>query len=141
MRLITTPVALNIGVSTGSPFCAPSHQHLVITYNRWTHVFVFKAYSVFCIFLYVKLIISIYFAPYIEIINEGLFRGFEEEKMMMQTRLFDWHDRFEKLNKNGDPLLKFNQAIDWEIFREPLEKIRQKERKSNAGAGLIKPGV
>ena len=53
---------------------------------------------------------------------------------MMQTGLFDWHDRFEKLNKNGDPLLKLNQAIDWEIFREPLEKIRQKERKSNAGA-------
>lgn len=53
---------------------------------------------------------------------------------MMQTGLFDWQDRFEKLNKNGDPLLKLNQAIDWEIFREPLAKIRQKERKSNAGA-------
>jgi len=53
---------------------------------------------------------------------------------MMQTGLFDWHDRFEKLNKNGDPLLKLNQAVDWEIFRNPLEKIRQKERKSNAGA-------
>jgi IS5 family transposase len=53
---------------------------------------------------------------------------------MMQTGLFDWHDRFEKLNKNGDPLLKLNQVVDWEIFREPLEKIRHKERKSNAGA-------
>ena len=30
---------------------------------------------------------------------------------MMQTGLFDWHDRFEKLNKNGDPLVKLNQVI------------------------------
>gem|GEM_PF-5443598 len=29
---------------------------------------------------------------------------------MMQTGLFDWHDRFEKLNQNGDPLLKLNQV-------------------------------
>ena len=34
---------------------------------------------------------------------------------MMQTGLFDWHERFEKLNKNGDPLLKLNQVIDWEV--------------------------
>ena len=53
---------------------------------------------------------------------------------MMQTGLFDWHERFEKLNKNGDPLLKLNQVIDWEVFRQPLEKIRNKKRKSNAGA-------
>jgi IS5 family transposase len=53
---------------------------------------------------------------------------------MMQTGLFDWHDRFEKLNKNGDPLLKLNQLIDWEVFRKPLEEIRNKNRKSNAGA-------
>jgi transposase, IS5 family len=53
---------------------------------------------------------------------------------MMQTGFFDWHERFEKLNRNGDPLLKLNQVVDWEIFRKPLDKIRQKERKSNAGA-------
>jgi IS5 family transposase len=53
---------------------------------------------------------------------------------MMQTGLFDWHERFEKLNKNGDPLLKLNQVIDWEVFRKPLENIRNKKRKSNAGA-------
>jgi len=53
---------------------------------------------------------------------------------MMQTGLFDWHDRFEKLNKNGDPLLKLNKVIDWEVFREPLEEVRNKKRKSNAGA-------
>lgn len=53
---------------------------------------------------------------------------------MMQTGFFDWHERFEKLDKNGDPLLKLNQVVDWEMFRQPLEKIRHKERKSNAGA-------
>ena len=53
---------------------------------------------------------------------------------MMQTGLFDWHDRFEKLNKNGDPLLKLNQVVDWEVFRKPLEKIRNKKRKSKANA-------
>ena len=53
---------------------------------------------------------------------------------MMQTGFFDWHERFEKLNKNGDPLEKLNQVVDWEMFRKPLEKIRHKKRKSNAGA-------
>lgn len=53
---------------------------------------------------------------------------------MMQTGFFDWHERFENLNKNGDPLVKLNQVVDREIFRKPLEKIRDKERKSNAGA-------
>lgn len=53
---------------------------------------------------------------------------------MMQTGFFDWHERFKKLNKNGDPLVKLNQVVDWEVFRKPLEKIRDKKRKSNAGA-------
>lgn len=53
---------------------------------------------------------------------------------MMQTGFFDWHERFEKLNKNGDPLVKLNEVVDWEMFRKPLEKIRDKKRKSNAGA-------
>ncbi|MCF8067439.1 MAG: IS5 family transposase [Desulfobacterales bacterium] len=53
---------------------------------------------------------------------------------MMQTGLFDWHDRFQKLNKTGDPLLKLNEVIDWDIFRPALETIRDKKRKNNAGA-------
>jgi len=48
---------------------------------------------------------------------------------MMQTGFFDWHERFEKLDRNGDPLLKLNQVVDWEMFRQPLEKIRHKERR------------
>ncbi len=53
---------------------------------------------------------------------------------MMQTGLFNWHDRFQKLDKNGDPLFKLNKIIDWDIFRPALETIRDKSRKTNAGA-------
>jgi len=52
---------------------------------------------------------------------------------MMQTGLFDWQQRFEDLDKGGDPLAKLNSIIDWGLFRPTLETIRDKERKSNAG--------
>ena len=52
----------------------------------------------------------------------------------MQPGLFDWQNRFEKLNKNGDPLVKLNKVIQWESFRETLEKVRAGEKKNNAGA-------
>jgi transposase, IS5 family len=53
---------------------------------------------------------------------------------MMQPGLFDWQNRFEKLNKNGDPLLKLNTVIPWESFRETLGTVRDREKKNNAGA-------
>jgi len=52
----------------------------------------------------------------------------------MQTGLFDWQFRFEKLDKSGDPLRQLNDVIDWECFRPTLLCIHEKERKSNAGA-------
>jgi transposase, IS5 family len=52
----------------------------------------------------------------------------------MQPGLFDWQNRFKKLNKNGDPLVKLNTVIQWESFREALENVRVREKKSNAGA-------
>lgn len=52
----------------------------------------------------------------------------------MQLGFFDWQKRLEKLQKNGDPLVRINRIINWEIFRAELEKLREKERKSNAGA-------
>jgi IS5 family transposase len=52
---------------------------------------------------------------------------------MMQTGLFDWQTRFEQLDKGGDPLVKLNEVVDWELFRYDLEKVRRKDRKSNAG--------
>lgn len=50
----------------------------------------------------------------------------------MQLNLFAEGNRFEKLTKLGDSLLKLN-VIDWESFRPALEGVFQKERKSNAG--------
>ena len=52
----------------------------------------------------------------------------------MQPGLFDWQNRFEKLNKNGDPLVKLNKVIQWESFREALESVRAREKKNHAGA-------
>lgn len=52
----------------------------------------------------------------------------------MQTGLFDWQFRFEKLDKSGDPLRQLNNVIDWESFRPTLVSIHEKQRKSNAGA-------
>lgn len=52
---------------------------------------------------------------------------------MMQTGLFDWQTRFEQLDNGGDPLVKLNEIVDWELFRDDLETVRDKERKSNAG--------
>ena len=52
----------------------------------------------------------------------------------MQPGLFDWQNRFKKLNKNGDPLVKLNTVIQWESFRDALENVRARDKKSNAGA-------
>jgi IS5 family transposase len=53
---------------------------------------------------------------------------------MIQPGFFDLERRMEKIDKNGDPLVKIAAAVDWEIFRPDLKKARGKERKSNAGA-------
>lgn len=52
---------------------------------------------------------------------------------MKQNGLFDWQKRFEQLDKGGDPLIKLNKAVDWEVFRPELRTVRSNERKSNAG--------
>lgn len=52
----------------------------------------------------------------------------------MQLGLFDWQNRYKKLDKNGDPLVRLNEVVDWESFRKSLETVRAKEKRSNAGA-------
>lgn len=52
---------------------------------------------------------------------------------MMHTGLFDWQTRFEQLDSCGDPLVKLNEVVQWQQFRDILETIRNKQRKSNAG--------
>jgi IS5 family transposase len=52
---------------------------------------------------------------------------------MFETGLFDWQERLQELDKNGDPLLLLNKLIPWENFRSPIEKVRTKKRKNNSG--------
>jgi len=51
---------------------------------------------------------------------------------MYQPSFFELDERFKKLDEI-DPLIGLNKLIDWEVFRGTLNKIRKKERKSNAG--------
>lgn len=51
----------------------------------------------------------------------------------MLSGFFDLDFRLEELEHAGDPLIKINEIINWEIFRSDLEKVYNKERKSNAG--------
>jgi len=48
--------------------------------------------------------------------------------------LFDYEFQLEKIKAHQPPLQKLNAIIDWEMFREPIEKVLYKEPKSNAGA-------
>jgi len=47
--------------------------------------------------------------------------------------LFDIQFRLDDLTKNGDPLVRLNECVNWEVFRAELERIHEKERKSAAG--------
>jgi len=41
--------------------------------------------------------------------------------------------QLERLTKLGDPLQKLNEAIDWEVFREPIHKRIRKGTNSKGG--------
>lgn len=51
---------------------------------------------------------------------------------MLQPGFFDLDDRFKKLDQL-DPLVDLSNMIDWDNFRDTLNRVREKERKSNAG--------
>ena len=53
---------------------------------------------------------------------------------MMQLGFFDFDIRLDRIDKAGDPLIKLNDTIDWQLFRPTLEKARKKDKKSPAGA-------
>jgi hypothetical protein len=52
---------------------------------------------------------------------------------MKQLQLFGNEKTLDQLSKLGDPLEKVNAVIDWEIFREPLEKALRKANYSKGG--------
>jgi len=60
---------------------------------------------------------------------------------MKQTGLFDWQTRFEQLDNGGDPLAKLNEVVNWEMFRQNLEKARNTDPKSPAGPCINGPGA
>lgn len=51
----------------------------------------------------------------------------------MQEGLFGTFFLLQKIDKNGDPLVVLNEAIDWEMFRPQLESIREYEGKATSG--------
>ena len=52
----------------------------------------------------------------------------------MTDGLFDVHFRLEKITEKKHALMTLNEVIDWEMFRPLLQTLRDKPRKSNAGA-------
>jgi len=58
-------------------------------------------------------------------------------KKVKQPGFFDIAERTNKLTEMGDPLVGLNAKIGWEAFRPDLNRIYEKERKSNAGAKPI----
>lgn len=52
----------------------------------------------------------------------------------MYNSLFDLQIRLDRIDKNSDPLVTLDEMIDWELFRPALQTLRDKPRKSNAGA-------
>jgi len=48
--------------------------------------------------------------------------------------LFDEEFRLEKIDKNGDPLVRLSRLVDWEMFRPLLKSIRKRKHESTAGA-------
>lgn len=54
--------------------------------------------------------------------------------LQRQPGLFDVDERAAKLTALGDPLVKLKAEIDFEAFRPDLNRVHEKDRKSNAGA-------
>ena len=53
--------------------------------------------------------------------------------------MFGEHFRLEKLSKQGDPLEKLNNVIDWDIFLPVLQKLDNQDKNNNAGAKPYPP--
>lgn len=52
---------------------------------------------------------------------------------MSQAGFFDFEQRKDQLDAHGNPLKVLEQSIDFEAFRPTLMKVRQRDRKSDAG--------
>jgi hypothetical protein len=61
-------------------------------------------------------------------------RGIQPMKKPRQPGLFDVEERAAQLTGLGDPLVGLKARIDWEAFRLGLNRVHEKDRKSQAGA-------
>lgn len=52
---------------------------------------------------------------------------------MKQPGFFDLSDRYEQLSRDGDPLVRLNEMMDWKIFLPLISRAFDKQRKSTAG--------
>jgi IS5 family transposase len=50
-----------------------------------------------------------------------------EGRIMRQLQLFGAETQLERLKELGDPLIKINELIDWEMFRRPIETAIRKD--------------
>ena len=60
-------------------------------------------------------------------------------KTQGNKEMFGEHFRLEKLSKQGDPLEKLNNTINWDIFLPILQRIENQTKTSNAGAKPYSP--
>jgi len=60
-------------------------------------------------------------------------RNAKELAMTARNGLFDWQFRLERLHDAGDPLVRLDKSLDWEMFRPLLERVRPPRRKGKAG--------
>jgi IS5 family transposase len=63
----------------------------------------------------------------------------QKYKKQGEQGLFGEHFRLEKISKQGDPLERLDSVINWDIFLPALERLSDKEKKSNAGAKPYNP--
>lgn len=52
---------------------------------------------------------------------------------MSQAGFFDFHQRLDQLNAQGNPLQRIDDMVDWEQFRPILERVRERPRKNDSG--------
>ena len=52
---------------------------------------------------------------------------------MSQAGFFDFQQRKDQLDAHGNPLRALEEAVDFEAFRPTLERVHEKQRKSDAG--------
>lgn len=52
---------------------------------------------------------------------------------MVQGGFFDWDERLEQLSAAGDPLERLARVVDFELFREELDKALQRSDRSKGG--------